>query len=352
MIPTQLSPRRHGSRGRGLWGFGVLCSVFVVTVGSVFPCVGKVEAQATGQATAHGQRWEVHVDSGRVTVGDPVTLHFRVRLDERDLLFDSLPKPVDSLLDGVRIVSVEKLVRQPNRDFLGTATLAFYRSGPQPVPVFGLPFMRAVKGISRGTVLSDTLSVDVVPVLAAGNPSLRDIRELTPVPWPRLLLGALAAGVLVLLLVLLRRRARKASGIAEPAPEPEPAPPPVPDPYETALARLGAIELEEWPARGEVDRHYELVADTLRDYLEDAERVPARERTTSELFWSLPPRLLEGGLRQRYALVFEEADLVKFARRRPEEPAAATFLIDARTLLTRWRAATRPPAAETVDALG
>jgi hypothetical protein len=319
-------------------------------VWSALPWSGRVEAQIEGQATAHGQRWEVHVDSGRVTVGDPVTIRFRVRLDERDLLFDSLPKPLDTLLDGVRIVSVEKLVRQPNRDFLGTATLAFYRSGPQPVPVFGLPFMRAVKGISRGTVLSDTLSVNVVPILAAGNPALRDIRELAPLPWPRLLLGALAASVVVLLLVWARRRARMPSALAEPVPAPEPAPPTPPDPYETALARLGAIELEAWPARGDVARHYELVADTLRDYLESAERLPARERTTTELFWSLPPRLLEGGLRQRYALIFEEADLVKFARRRPEGPAAASFLLDARTLLTRWRAAT-PPAAETSDAV-
>jgi hypothetical protein len=126
--------------------------------------------------------------------------------------------------------------------------------------------------------------------------------------------------------------------------------PPPPDPYEIAIARLGDIEREEWSSRGEVERHYESVTDALRDYLEAAEEAPARERTTTELFWSLPPRLLEGGLRRQYAAVFEAADLVKFARSRPDAPAAATFLRDARTLLARWHA-TAASRAESVDAI-
>ncbi|MGH7498570.1 MAG: hypothetical protein ACREL3_06935 [Gemmatimonadales bacterium] len=302
--------------------------------------IGGTE-KAEAQEWTSGQRWEVFVDSGRVTVGDPVTIRFRLRLDERDLLFDTLPQPVDSVLDGVRIVSIERLQRQPNRDFTGKATLTFYRTGPQPLPVFSVPFMRAVKGITHGTIESDTLSIDVVPTLAAGNPSLRDIRELEPSTLPRPLIVALAGGVLALAALWLRRRRKVTEAAISSAVEPEsivaPAPP---DPYEVALARLGEIEREDWSARGDVARHYESVTGTLRDYLEAAEDVPARGRTTTELFWSLSPRLLEGGLRQRYAAVFEEADLVKFARRRPGAGAAATFLDDARTLLTRWRSAT------------
>lgn len=316
--------------------------LFSMSVFSVLPWPGGA-GDAQAQAWSRGQRWEVSADSGRVTVGDPVTVRFRLVLDDRDLLFDSLPKPVDSVPEGVRILSVEKLQRLANREFHGKATLAFYRTGPQPVPVFGLPFMRAVKGISRGMVESDTLSIEVIPVLAAGNPALRDIRELEPSRLPRVLLGALAAGALAIALLVLRRRRRKAAAAEtnRPAETETAATPPPPDPYETALARLGEIEHEDWPARGDVARHYESVTDALRDYLEAAETVPARERTTAELFWSLPPHLLEGGLRQRYSAVFEEADLVKFARRRPDAAAAAAFLDAAGALLARWGTATR-----------
>ncbi len=307
---------------------------------------GQLAAQ---EPTAHGQAWEVHLDSGRVTVGDTVGVRFRLRLDERDLLFDTLPRPVDSLLDGVRIVSVEKLHRLPNRDFVGRATLAFYRTGPQPLPVFALPFMRAVKGITNGTIRSDTVSIDVVPTLAAGNPTLRDIRELEPSVVPRVLVVAgLVLGVVLAVLLLRRRSGRR---VERPAPaEAEPVVVPVPpDPHEVAVARLGEIEHEGWVIRGDVARHYELVADVLRDYLEAAEGVPARERTTSEVLWSLPPRLAEGPLRRRYAAVFDEADLVKFARQRPPAAAAAGFLDDARGLLARWHAAHRAP--EEADAV-
>ena len=327
------------------------------TVFSAALCLGTwlgVARRAEAQGWTRGQWWEVHVDSGRVTVGDTVAIRFRLRLDERDLLFDTLPRPVDSILEGVRILSVEKLQRLPNRDFVGRATLAFYRTGPQPVPVFALPFMRSVKGITHGTVLSDTFSIEVVPVLAAGNPTLRDIREVEPSALPRVLVVAMAAAVLLLALLLLRRRraaptpapAAAAAAAAEPEPEAAPLPP---DPYEIALARLGEIEREAWSTRGQVARHYDLVTDALRDYLEVAEGVPARERTTMELRWSLPPRLLDGALRQHYGAVFDEADLVKFARRRPAAATAATFLDDARDLLGSWHAARG--RSETVDAV-
>jgi hypothetical protein len=305
-----------------------------------FGATGRVAGQA--EPTAHGQAWEVHADTGRITVGDTVGLSFRLRLDERDLLFDTIPRPVDSALDGLRIVSVEKLHRLPNRDFVGRAVLAFYRTGIQPIPVFALPFMRAVKGITSGVIRSDTLSVEVVPVLAAGNPTLRDIREVEPSAIPSVLAGALLALALALGLLAIRRRRRPADQLATVPAEAETVPSsPRPDPYKIAVARLGEIGREAWPERGDVARHYEAVADALRDYLEAAEDVPARERTTTELLWSLPPHLLDGALRHRYAAVFDEADLVKFARRRPGNAAATRFLGEARGLLDRWHATRR-----------
>ena len=160
--------------------------------------------------------------------------------------------------------------------------------------------MRSVKGY-RGTVRSDTgRDRGRPPTLAAGNPPLRDIREPDS---PRgfgfvwaLLGAAVAAGIAWLATRLLDGGAagRRPSPRAAPAPPPQP-----PDPYDAALARLEEIEREGWVARGDVARHYEPVADVLRDYLEAAEGVPARERTTTELLWSLPPGLAEGGLRRR-----------------------------------------------------
>jgi hypothetical protein len=313
-------------------------------------------ATATGAASAQGpgvnnQRFEVTPDSARRHVGDPVGLRFRVRLDERDLLYDTVPRPLTDLPEGVHILAVEKLRRGTDRIYTGQAQVAFYRTGRQAVPLFGLPFMRAVKGVTRGILTSDSAFVEIEPLAPAGNPSLKDIKEIERQPGPdaRVLAGLLGAAVVALVGGLLSRRRR-----APPLAPAEGAVPPATalGPYASALARLSEIELERWPARGEVERHYEAVADVLRQYLEHAHAIPALERTTSELRWALPPVLAEAGLGERCAALLREADLVKFARRRPDEMAAAALLLAARDLLGAWNERARSrPAVENADAL-
>jgi hypothetical protein len=288
-------------------------------------------------AQLHGQHWTVTPETDRATVGDTVTIAFRVRLDERDLLFDTVPKPARTQPDWIRIFEVEKLQRLPDRIFVGKARVAFYRPGRQAVPIFELPFMRSVKGLSRGTLSSDTATVDVIPVLGAGSSAtLRDIKEPTRGTGPDPL--ELALGVLALAAagwLTWRARHRHSEASAEPAAVATDAALP-PDPYQIARDRLAAIEREHWSA-GDVVRHYAEVTDVLRDYLE-AHGVPARERTTSELRWALPPGLLDGRGRRRFDTVFGAADLVKFAHWRPEVVDAEEFLSAARELLAGWEA--------------
>jgi hypothetical protein len=54
-----------------------------------------------GQAQVSGQSFQVIPETDRATVGDSVTVGFRVRLDERDLLFDTVPAPLDPMRRGV-----------------------------------------------------------------------------------------------------------------------------------------------------------------------------------------------------------------------------------------------------------
>jgi hypothetical protein len=252
---------------------------------------------------------------------------------------------VGDLPPGVRILSVEKLVRSEQRLFHGSARLAFYRSGRRPVPIFGVPFMRIVEGVSRGTLPSDSAFVSVTAILpAAGNPALRDIRELEQRPvshWPWI--GVVLAVLATALVVSRRRRRGAATVLVEPDETQSIAS--APGAYDVALAHLHQIEAEGWPARGLVEAHYEAVAHTLRLYLEDAHQVGALERTTAELVWALPPELGKGGLRDACREVLNEADLVKFAEARPGAAPAADFLRRARELLDAWHAASRSEEA-------
>ena len=289
-----------------------------------------------------GQSFAVTPDSTTATVGDTVTVRFRIRMHERDQLLDSLPQVAGDLPPGVRVLSLGKLARTDQRLYEGSARLAFYRPGRRPVPTFGVPFMRVVEGMSRATLPSDSAFVLITPVLpTAGNPSLKDIRELEKRPlsfwtWPAILVAMFAAGW-----VLLRRRRRRVEQRASVAPTTSDIPAPEPTPYEIALARLRQVDAENWPSRGLIEPHYEAVAQTLRQYLEDGHQVGALERTTAELVWALPPELGRGGLRDACREILAEADLVKFAEARPDAAAAAEFLRRAGELLDAWHSAAR-----------
>jgi hypothetical protein len=303
---------------------------------------------ATLATPAAAQSLEVVPDSGRITVGDPVTLRVVLRQYEGDALLEQVPHPEAALADGVRLLAVDSMHAVADRRLETRATIAFYRPGKQMIPSFAIDFRRGAV-ILHGTMRSEPVPIEVAPLLPEGGGStLRDIKEPGSArgPDPRLLLLAAAlAGALSVW--LRRRRAAAASGpvvTAEPTPVGRAA-----DPFGLALDRLADIERARWASAGDVARHYEAVTDVLRGYLDAAEGLPARERTTSELLWALPPHLMEGGLRRRAESLLDEADLVKFARRRPDAATAAAFLAHARGLLSAWRAAT--PAEEALDAV-
>jgi hypothetical protein len=316
----------------------------MMTAALVIP--GPFALSASAQLPA--QSFSVTLDTALASVGDSVAVRFRIRLHERDQLLDSTPQVVGDLAAGVRVLSVEKLRRSADRVYEGGARVAFYRLGRRAVPVFGVPFMRVVEGVSRGTLTSDSTFADIKAVLpAAGNPPLKDIRELDRRPlslWPWLALAsALLAGAG---LYLRYRRRGEAPTIVHADSRAEP---PAPSPYDIAVERLNRVESEQWPARDKVALHYEAVAQALRQYLEDAHGVGALERTTSELLWAIPPHLARRGLRDQCREVLMEADLVKFAHLQPGTALARDFLERARHLLDQWHAAS--PLEEGVHAL-
>jgi len=294
-----------------------------------------------GQSLTDIRSFEVTAAPAKATVGDSIVLDFRLYLNERDQLTDTVPAPAEELPPGVRVLSVERLIRGRDRVFIGRAVIALYRTGVLDLPAFGVPWVQVVTG-HRGIVKTAPATVEIVPVLAAGNPTLRDIREPEPPrgPGPVALAALGAAGAIALAGLLLRRPRRGAISTTPPA-TPEPTPPR--GPWEAALERLERIGAERPEGREALAAWYATVADVLREYLEEAEGLPARERTSSELLWALPPRLGEGGLRRRLQETLWQADLVKFARARPGEDDAVAYLADARELLTRWHQAEPTP---------
>ncbi len=290
-----------------------------------------------GAQQVTNQRFEVIPRAAQATVGDTISLAFRVRLDPLDLLYDTVPEPPSNLPEGVRILTIEKLHRGQNRDWIGRAQVAFYRLGHQPVPTFGLPFMRGVKGVTRATLTSDSAFVEIDPVAPPGNPTLKDLRD-PPAGAPALAKYLPAVlGLLGLTIALAIRPRRSSSPVLA---SETPAPVLGPSAYDRARQRLGEIEAMNWPQQGDVSPFYAAVADTIRTYLAEAHGVGAMTRTTRELAEALlsddaPP------VARRSIDLLAEMDMVKFARVRPAPADGDRVVREAERQLSEWHALER-----------
>src|SRR5690606_16819209 len=111
-------------------------------------------------------------------------------------------------------------------------------------------------------------------------------------------------------------------------------------PRERALAALDRARALGLLEAGEIKAFYSLVADALREFLEAVEPRWGRDLTTSELLAGLAAEL-EDEPCSRLAGVLAAADMVKFARRRPDAAGAVGEWQAARD----WVAAFERPAA-------
>ena len=93
--------------------------------------LGLTALPGAAAAQLPNQSFELVPQHARATVGDSILVQFRVRLDQGDLLYDTIPQPVSALPDGVRLLSVEKLHRAADRSMIGRAVVVFFRPGRQ-----------------------------------------------------------------------------------------------------------------------------------------------------------------------------------------------------------------------------
>jgi hypothetical protein len=281
---------------------------------------------------AAAQSLELKPQQGKGTIGDRMVFDVTVRLLPGMELIDAVPHTLVPPPRGILLLAADTLRPDGAGRYRGTATFGFYRVGPQPVPTLALLY-RAAAGASPDTLLHLPISIDIVPILEPGNPSLRDIKPLQPLGgpvWGQLagLLAAIAAAGWW----LYRRK-----GTA-PATVPAPATVAV-GPFDAALARLADLERAARQSGNGVVPLYSAIADLVRDCLLQVGAVPHRGLTTEELGRTLPATLSAGDLQARCGLVLGDADLVKFALVRPDRAAAGDQVARTRTLLEAWRAA-------------
>ena len=325
--PSQGWSQRHKNVGFSVLAAPLRLCVFAFLIHHLFvPAI--VRSQEPVVAV-----WEMDPPpEGGWTVGDLIPLRLRVTYSaDMEVTLPELPDQWGAF--EVR----EQILLDPVQDDSGAVTavrevkVTLWAPDEYETPPLAIHYRYA--GGELRPVPVPPLSITVASVLAEDDLEKRDLKPQASLPrppaWPWLVAGVVIAGLLFFAGRWLWQRLRRSQGEAV-----EPVMP-VDDrlPEEIAYGELDRIATLDLPVQDEFKRHYTLVADCVRVYLEGIYRIPAMDRTTGEVIARLHGSRVDGGIVPLLRTLLEDADLVKFARFRPTLDQARQVVVQARHLV-------------------
>ena len=291
-------------------------------------------------------------------LGDPIAVTIRVR--HRKGVSVTLPLALElgefvelGRSESSRDIGKEGHIADTERTFV--VKVAAYDLGDKTLP----PIEVTALG-PGGTLL--TLKTTGFPLRiksVMGNepkPKLKDVAPPVDV-WQRTwwllytLIAVGAAGVIVVATLLVSRRLRARREAAKPPPPPTPA-------HVIALGRLSALDVEAHIAEERYKELYLLLSEIIRGYVGNRWGFDALEMTTTEINQALDKRRVAPELRGRFDAYFNDCDLVKFAKFRPDPDAARATAAEAEQIVRDTRVPESPaqvvahPAAQAAAAPG
>ncbi len=250
--------------------------------------------------------------------GGQVTVSVKASADkQRVLLGEPLKVTVDVQLSGDAAVNFPAVDSFPHFEIAeppvfdtsvkegytfihGIYHLVSFDSGHWVIPPFRM-----------GTVVSDSIAVDVVYSDADPSKPYHDIKDVIPVdekkksfPW---LIFAGGAVLLILLLYLLFRK--------KPAAPASPQPEPLTDPFKEAMQGL-----EAWKGKtSDAKAYYSGLVSVFRVYIFRKKGILSLQKTTDDLILQLKSVALVKGLADQLNQALRLSDFVKFAKYQPTE---------------------------------
>lgn len=272
------------------------------------------------------------VDKGEITVGE--LFHYTVTVKYPDGTNVHIPYITDKLGEFiVRNISTPKPHKE-NGMIVEQVTyeLTTYFTGDMKAPPVEITYSYKNE---RGEEVSETiktapLEIKVKNVSPEGALDIKDIKAPVDIPvgwryWA--LVGGVPAGVIILIALgyyLWKKRKKKEALVLQAPPRPA---------HETALEKLKQIEELDLIAKGQFKEYYDLVTDTLREYLGARYTIDAMELTTYELSKTLADSVRNLELKDKIISILEEGDLVKFAKFEPDKQRALLATKTAREII-------------------
>ena len=291
---------------------------------------------------AEGIEVTLTASQSELTVGDPVELTLKV---DHPAGYQVIIPKLEGSWGPFEVQDQSQATTVSNDDgtetTVQTITVTLFDLG-----AFETPALPLTISDSMGNVLEETtprVSLTVVPTLAEDDTTLKDIRPQVGMKLPSVLPWVMGGVLLAAALAgggwWLYRRWRGDS-LFGPVIDNRP-------PYQVAFDELDRIDGLKLPEKGRFKEHYTLVTDCLRVYIETQFHVHAFDRTTTELQRSLGQSTMVLDHVRGLIDLFQESDLVKFAKLTPDLESARQLIDQARTLVDLTRPTPKPDGTET-----
>ncbi len=165
---------------------------------------------------------------------------------------------------------------------------------------------------------------DSTQILAPISPIILEERDLQDWLWFVYLNLAMIAAGLILYFVL--RRKKKVKEIKEPESI-------IPPAHEIAFEKLDILNQKELWQKGKIKQYQSELTYTIREYLENRFGIQALESTTGEINKSLKEVDFDTKHTAELNNILQIADMVKFAKAKPEESIHEEFMMKARNFV-------------------
>lgn len=274
---------------------------------------------------------EASIDTSHLVIGQQthLTLTFRYPEGART----GWPQWRDTLTNHIEVIKQSKIDTLPSINGLiglqQTLTLSVFDSGLYIIPPIQVGYMRE-NDTAPTFFVSKPIALKVNTVSVDTTKAFLDIKGLVkaPVTLKEVAIGIVevvtAVSLLLLIIWYIRKRLRKEPIIPT-------RPKVVLPPDVEAIKLFETLRLKKLWQNGEVKLYYTELTDIIRHYLDRRFNIQAAEMTSSEIMTEVNRLKLNKQTASLLEVVFELADLAKFAKLEPtplENDTALNYSID------------------------
>lgn len=261
----------------------------------------------------------ISIEPDKIVIGQQLAVRFDIEVPlGSTIVYPALSDTITGNIEIVRFgrpdtISVKEssvLIRQEHM-------VTSWREGYHAIPP--IDFLVIVDNDTT-RLLSNPVLIEVTGVVAALDDDIKDIKSILSIPlslWevlPYLVIGLFLATLTWLIYRWVK--ARKKREVVETLWEQPDIPAHI-----AAMSGLESLKSRKLWENGQVKAYHIELTEIMRMYISKRYRIHAMEMTTTEMMFAISPRLHGSKAYDQIKIIFELADMVKFARVIPQSDA-------------------------------